>query len=149
MTPFAVTNGDILPSHLSTFNLMRRMVEQLDDHTIADTISCHHLCHALSRVLGVEVVDGTFGRHSGHSWIVLERHTFETHGDRDMVIADMYPWGGASPLLVYAHFMLPWKHMYRQDREFVADVLDDPKFQDEVNAIVQEFERMLPVLRAA
>jgi|GEM_PF-1371382 len=132
MTPYAVKNGDISIEELELFKDMRARVEGLSDTLLEGTeLSCHHICHALSRLFDVEVADGRFDGMSKHSWLVLKRRTFMQDGENSLVIADMYPVAGVSAFLFYTAWCTPWKKLYTEDPEFLKEVTQHPNFSRE------------------
>ncbi len=149
MTPYAVENGDISREDFEMFKNMRARVENLPDNLLDGTlISCHHICHALAGIFDVEVVDGRFDRSSQHSWLVLQRRTFEEDGENSLVIADMYPVAGASASLLYTAWCTPWKNMYVKDPDFTKRAITHPDFQRQVQIIRGGLLRLdLPILR--
>ncbi len=124
MTPYTVRNGCITPPQVSLFKKMCALVERVPDPEWSVELSCHHLCHALARICpGAVAQDGYFGKGCEHSWLVLEPSLEAARTDwRARIVADMYPWGGASPLLVYTFWSLQWNKLYIADDRVIQNV---------------------------
>jgi hypothetical protein len=103
MTPYAISSGYIPQPLLDIFHIMRTAFEKLPDFE-DEVITCHALCTAFAKRYDLTCVDGYFGTGNEHSWLIKEEHP--------KVIIDMYPIGGASPFIVYKHWILPWDKLY-------------------------------------
>lgn len=135
MTPYALQSGCITQEQYELFLRMRTIFEQLPDFDFKHPVSCHVICRAFAEHFPVQFVDGHFSKGCDHSWLVLEQHTLETHGDTDAVIADMYPAGGATPFLIHDYFVLPWRKLYIPDETVTEKFRDEPLFLEQVGVV--------------
>lgn len=135
MKPYALMMGRISQEQYAMFLEMRTIFEQLPDFEFASPVSCHVICRAFAENYPVECVDGHFSRNCDHSWLVLDSHTMEIHGDTDSVIADMYPMGGVTPFLVHDYFKLPWRELYIPDDTVTKGFRDTEEFLNQVSVI--------------
>lgn len=147
MKPFALTCGSISQEHFDRFIEMRTIFEQLPEFDFWQPVSCHVICRGFAENYPVECVDGHFSKGCDHSWLVMERHTRETHGDTDMIIADMYPCGGATPFLVYGYFMLPWPKLYIEDSTVTEKFSETQEFQEQVSIVATAIDTLRKTLQ--
>ena len=105
MTPYTVSTGDIPTELLSTFYKMRATFERLPDFE-DELITCHAICSAFAQHFNLTCVDGYWGTGNEHSWIINPKYP--------KVIIDMYPIGGATPFIIFKHWILPWDKLYIQ-----------------------------------
>ena len=135
MKPYALQTGSITQEQYDLFLEMRAIFERLPDFRFGGPVSCHVICRAFAENYPVECVDGHFSRGCDHSWLVLENHTMEVHGDTDSVIADMYPVGGVTPFLIHDYFALPWRRLYIPDESVTVHFRDTEEFLNQVSVI--------------
>jgi hypothetical protein len=92
-------------------------------------LSCHILARALSKVFGVDCVDGYFHPFYEHSWLVTR------HGN----VIDVYPVGIlGGPLLVHdtKGFTSPVRHLYEQKPCLLDERMEMPAWRSSFNAAV-------------
>ena len=138
MTPYAVKNGDILPEELAVLRMVQDIFRALTDKDYE--VSCHHLCHAMGSIFSfLQVEDGYFGPGHEHSWLVLKDKSPD-----GKIILDVYPVAGTAPFMIYAHWNVPWRSLYRQDLGVVQKFRDrDPDFDFRVADLVAEIKQFL------
>ncbi len=144
MQPYALKTGSISLEQFQMFQEMRTIFELLPEFKFHNPVSCHVICRAFAENYPVECVDGHFSKGCDHSWLVLERHLMETHGDTDSVIADMYPMGGATPFLVHAHFILPWYSLYIEDPSVTASFCETEVFREQISVVATAIDSLRP-----
>jgi hypothetical protein len=137
MQPFALQAGDIQTADYEMFVTMRRIFEALPDLGNEPVVSCHMVTRAFARHFPVTVVDGHFGRGCHHSWLVLRDRTPD-----GLVIADLYPVAGASPILLFAHWITPWSKLYMPDPA-VMNGLEDAAFTARVDELSLEIQKIM------
>lgn len=137
MAAYVIDNGRISQKTFETFLEMRRVFEDILRGKVGEEVSCHTICRAFAAHYPVEVRDGHFqctGFH--HSWLVFPENPH--------VVADMYPVGGAVPLLVSTRAPSPWKHLYMTD-DVVTDVLGEvADLEQQVASLMCDIARFKP-----
>ncbi len=147
MQPFALKTGAISLKQFKMFQELRAIFELLPEFKFHKPVSCHIICRAFAENYPVECIDGHFSKGCDHSWLVLERHTMETHGDTDSVIADMYPVGGATPFLIHDYYKLPWRELYIEDDTVTAAFAETETFREQVSIVATEIDLLRSQLR--
>lgn len=97
-------------------------------------LSCHMLCRALGKVLGLKVFDGVYGVGCAHSWLMTP--------DKEFVI-DPYPVAAiGGPIMVHAASpFFPGSTLYKQQRHVKSINFTSPAFLRAVRLLVREMRR--------